>query len=161
MDRIAIPAAALTALLAGATGAGAQTIDGSLRGVASMDLLVEQLDADSAACGITHDGLSRSALRGAEGAGFTLDGYDYTLYLRVNTLPRSGDCFSSIDMEAYYYGEVVMPNWPQGNDAEVVLWERSTILISPQGQHGGDVNRIVREFTRRLADDWRKDNSGS
>lgn len=161
MGRIWIIGAALSALLAAPAGAGAQTVDTSLRGVTGMDVLVEQLDSDSAACGVTEAGLERSVALGARGAGFTLGGYDYTLYVRVNTLPRNGDCFSSIDMEAYYYGRVAMPNFPQGNNAEIVLWESSTIVISPQGQHGRDINRIVADFTRMLAEDWIKDNSGS
>lgn len=161
MGRISTIAAALLALLAAPAGAGAQTIDNSLRGVTSMDVLIEKLDSDSAACGISEDALTRSVTQGAQGAAFTLDGYDYTLYVRVNTLPRNGDCFSSVDMEAYYYGAVAMPNFPKGNNAEIVLWESSTIVVSPQGQHGGDVNEIVRGFTRMLAADWIKDNSGS
>lgn len=161
MDRISTLAAALLALVAAAPMAGAQTIDHSLRGVTKLDVLIEQLDSDSDACGITESGLERAVAKGARGAGFTLDGYDYTLYVRVNTLPRNGDCFSSVDMEAYYYGEVVMPNFPQGNNAEIVLWESSTIVISPKGQHGADISGIVADFTRMLADDWNKDNSGS
>jgi len=161
MDRIPTIAAVIVALTAMPAAAGAQTIDRSLRGVTSMDLLIEQLDSDSAACGISEEALTRSVTRGTQGAGFTLDGYDYTLYVRVNTLPRNGDCFSSVDIETYYYGAVVMPNFPKGNNAEIVLWENSTIVVSPQGQHGGDVNEIVRGFTRTLAADWIKDNSGS
>lgn len=161
MGRNMITAAALFALLAIAPEAGAQTIDNSLRGVTKLDVLVEQLDGDSAACGITESGLERAVDRGAKGAGFTLDGYDYTLYVRVNTLPRNGDCFSSVDMEAYYYGEIVMPNFPRGNHAEIVLWESSTILISAKGQHGADVSEIVTDFTQMLAKDWLKDNSDS
>lgn len=161
MGRISHFAVALVALLAVPAGAGAQTIDHSLRGVTSMDVLIEQLDSDSAACGISEDSLTRSVTQGAHGAGFSLNGYDYTLYVRVNTLPKNGDCFSSVDMEAYYYGAVVMPNFPKGNNAEIVLWESSTIVISPQGDHGGDVNEIVLGFTRMMAADWIKDNSGS
>lgn len=161
MDRIITGLAALAALSAAAAGAQAQTIDESLRGVTRFDILVEQLDADSAACGITEDGLAGAVRAAARGAGFALDGYDYTLYVRVNTLPKRGDCFSSVDMEAYYYGRLALPNFPQGNNAEVVLWENGTILISPQGRHGRDVGEIVQRFTRDLVNDWIKDNSGS
>ena len=147
----------LTLGLAG--GAAAQTIDGSLKHVMSFELLIEELDSDSATCGITEGRLIKAVKAVTRGAGFDLKGNDYTLYVRISTLPQDGSCFSAIDMEAYYYGELSLPNYPKGNHAEVVLWENGTILITEKGDHGAEISDTVKALTADLLEDWKLDNS--
>ncbi len=142
-----------------AGAAAAQTIDGSLKHVMSFELLIEELDADSATCGITEGRLIKAVKAVTRGAEFNLKGNDYTLYVRVSTLPQDGSCFSAIDMEAYYYGELPLPNYPKGNHAEVVLWENGTILITEQGDHGKEISDTIKALTADLVEDWELDNS--
>lgn len=143
----------------GVGSAGAQTVDKSLKGVGNFELLIEELDDDSATCGITKRGIARAVKKGAKGAPFKIGGENYNLYVNVLTLPRDGNCFSSVRIQAYYYGEVVLPNYPKGNFAEVALWENGTITITGKSEHGKDVNKWVTELTRKLVEDWEQDNS--
>ena len=145
--------------VAGSQGAGAQTLHGSLKGVRVLDPLIEQLDADNATCGIALDGLYAAIQAGVKDAGFKIGDSDYTLYLRVSTLPQRGDCFSSVDMKVYSYAKLVTPNYPKGNQAKLSLWDNGTILVSARNRHAGDVGDLVTGFLRDLAHDWKQDNS--
>ena len=155
---ISISGAMIIALATVGTAA-AQTEDKSLRHVKSFDLLIEQLDDDSATCGITEGKLVKAVMTATNGAPFDLNGNAYTIYVRVSTLPEGDNCFSSVDMQAYYYGELKTPNYPKGNFAEVVLWQNGTIFVSPRGRHGGDVTETIEALTNDLVQSWNGDNS--
>ena len=142
-----------------ANGASAQTVNGTLRGVTKLEIAVEPLDSDARACGQRLPDLTDAVKKGAEKARFTLDGYDYALYLRVSSLPRETDCFSSIDIEVRYVGTLPLPAYPNGNRVRAVLWSNGTIIISPRNQHGLEVAALVTLLVKGLVDDWIRDNS--
>ncbi|MEN8261810.1 MAG: hypothetical protein ABFS02_14795, partial [Pseudomonadota bacterium] len=119
-----------------ANGASAQTIHGTLRDVTNLEIALEPLDSDARACGVRKSDLTEAVNKGAESAGFALNGYDYALYLRVSSLPRETDCFSSIDVDVRYVGKLPLPAYPKGNRVRAVLWSNGTIIISPRNQHG-------------------------
>ena len=145
--------------LATAGAASAQTEDKSLRRVMSFDLLVEQLDEDSATCGITESKVANAVKSSSRGAPFDLRGNEYTLYIRITTVTLENKCFSNIFMEAYYYGELILPNYPKGNYAEVLLWENGLSYVSTTSDHGGDTTDYLKDLTRTFVTDWRGDNS--
>lgn len=152
-------AAGLSFAAMSAGSAGAQTVDGSLKGVKKFELLIEKLDEDSATCGITESGLTKAAKKAVKRAPFKLGGEEYSLYIRTTTLPLDGKCFSSVIIQAYFYGQIVLPSYPKGNYAEVTLWENSTISITEERTHGRRINGLVTEMIESLASDWKKDNS--
>ena len=145
--------------LCAANGASAQTIHGTLRDVDNMEIAVEPLDADARACGQRVADLTEAVKKGADGSGITLSGYDYELYLRVSSLPRETDCFSSIDVEVRYSGKLPLPSYPNGNRVRVVLWSNGTIIISPRNQHGAEVADVVTYLVKGMVEDWIRDNS--
>ena len=142
-----------------ANGASAQTVNGTLRGVTNLEIAVEPLDSDARTCGQRMSDLTEAVKKGAEGAGFTLDGYDYALYLRISSLPRETDCFSSIDVEIRYVGKLPLPAYPDGNRVRAVLWSNGTIIISPRNQHGREVTAVVTLLVKGMVEDWIQDNS--
>lgn len=139
--------------------AGAQTIYGTLRGVHSLEIAVEPLDADARDCGQHVSELTEAAKKGLGNAGIALNGYDYELYLRVSSLPRDTDCFSSIDVEVRYTGKMPLPAYPNGNKVRAVLWSNGTIVISPRNQHGPEVAAVVTYLVKGMTEDWIRDNS--
>ena len=142
-----------------ANGASAQTVHGTLRDVTNLEIAVEPLDSDARACGQRMSDLTEAVKKGAEKAGFTLDGYDYALYLRISSLPRESDCFSSIDVEVRYVGKLPLPAYPNGNRVRAVLWSNGTIIISPRNQHGREVAAVVTLLVKGMVEDWIQDNS--
>lgn len=142
-----------------ANNVSAQTRHGTLRDVASLNVALEPLDADAHGCGVSELELNDAVQAGAVNAGFTLDGYDYELYLRVSSMPEESLCFSSVDMEVRYNGKLKLPAYPLGNTVRAVLWSNGNIVISPRSQHGGDIAAVVTNLVRGLIADWIKDNS--
>jgi hypothetical protein len=127
-----------------ANGASAQTVHGTLRDVTNLEIAVEPLDSDARSCGVRESALTEAVKKGAEEAGFTLDGYDYALYLRISSLPRESDCFSSIDVDVRYVGKLPLPAYPNGNRVRAVLWSNGTIIISARNEPTGRVARLLR-----------------
>lgn len=139
--------------------AGAQTVDGSLRGADKFNLLIGDLDKNSAACGITGPGLTKAANKGVKRAPFTLGGEEYDLYVQVTSMRKDGECFSSVAVQAYYYGEITLPAYPEGNNAEVMLWKDGKLAITAERAHGANVSKLVTQLIQKLVADWKKDNS--
>jgi hypothetical protein len=151
--------AVIAATLLAPAGVVAQTLHGTLRDVMNLEVAVEPLDQDARACGVNEAKLAESIRAGAEHAGFKLDGYDYALYLRISSLPRESDCFSSIDIEVRYLGKLPLPAYPKGNLVRTVLWSNGTIIISPRNVHGQEIASVVTHLVKGLAEDWTRDNS--
>lgn len=145
--------------LGAANDAAAQTLHGTLREVLNIEVAVEPLDKDARACGINEASLTEAIRQGAEGAGFKLEGYDYALYLRISSLPRETDCFSSVDVEVRYVGKLPLPAYPKGNLVRAVLWSNGTIIISPRNVHGQEIASVVAHLVKGLVADWTRDNS--
>ena len=150
-----------------AGGLSAQTLNGTLRDVNNLEIAIEPLDSDARDCGIGETKLIEAITEGAEGAGFTLGGYDYALfrsydyalYLRISSLPRASDCFSSIDIEVRYVGKLALPAYPNGNRARAVLWSNGIVIFSARNQHGREVTAVVTQLVQSLAADWSQDNA--
>ena len=156
----------IKALVLGVLGAGilfpgaasAQTANGALKGMENPGLQIESLDADNAACNITETRLVNAVKAGSRGAPFQFNGYKYTLYVRTSSLLRAGECFSSVDLVAYYQGRLPMPAHANGLYSKVVLWERGTVLVSRRERHGTEISSVVETMMRSLVRDWKKDN---
>ncbi len=141
--------------------APAQTQEDLLRGVTRLDPFVLPLDKDSATCGIRDSDVRQVLNDAAADAPFSLEGREYVLFVRLSSLPKQGECFSSIDLGVYWEGSVALPGNPGGIRAKVKLWENGTIVISPRSQHWQEVAGILKHLVGNLISTWRADNGGS
>lgn len=141
--------------------AQAQAEHGLLRGVERLEPYVLPLDKDSETCGIKADDVRQLLNEAASEAPFSLDGTDYVLFVRLSSLPKHGDCFSSIDLGVYWEGDVALPESTGATRAKVKLWENGTILISPRKRHWQETAGIIRHLLRNLEAAWLLDNGGS
>lgn len=150
---------ALAAAVLVPAAAHAQTANGGLKGITNFGLQIERLDADSAACNITETVIVKAVRAGSKGTPFKYNGYNYVLKVSVSTLFRGLECFSSVDISAYYQGRVVLPEYPKGAYSKVVLWEEGTVVISHRKTNGGEIAKIIENMTRAMVEDWKRDNS--
>ncbi len=162
MKFLGLAAVCVVALVGtGGPEAHGQTGEGLLRGVTELDPFVLPLDGDSETCGIK-DANVRDVLNEAMAeAPFGLGGRDHVLFVRLSSLPKQGECFSSIDLGVYWEGRVALPGNPDGIRARVKLWEKGTILISPRSQHWNEVAGILQHLVENLKSAWLADNKGS
>lgn len=144
----------------GLSVAFADAAPGSLRQVERMSLDIAPLDEDSAACGVTRGRITASVREFVAKAPFKMDGEKYILLVRISSLPKDGDCFSSVDLGVYYKGRIALPASQDGL-GKAVLWENGTILISPRSQHWPEVENIMDHLIRGLIAEWDGDNAGS
>lgn len=153
--------AGIAALLLAASGVipvRAQSDEGLLRGVTRLDPFILPLDKDSETCGINESRIRQVLEKAAAEAPFGLDGRDYVLFVRLSSLPKKGDCFSSIDLGVYWEGDISLPESPESVRAKVKLWENGTILISPNNLHWREVAGILEHLVGNLIASWRADN---
>ncbi len=151
--------AGLAVAILGSAAVGAQTANGALKGMVNPGLQIETLDSDNAACDITEARLVRAVKDGTADTPFKFNGYNYNLYIRISSLFRAGECFSSVDVAAYYQGRLPMPAYPGGAYSKVVLWESGTVLVSRREKHGREISVIVENLMRSMVVDWKRDNS--
>lgn len=147
----------------GAAPAAGQTEGGLLYGVEHLDLFVLPLDRDSETCGVTEKKVRAVIDRAfAETAKpLRLDGRGHVLFVRLSSLPKGNDCFTSIDMGVYWQGRVSLPGHPDGTRAKVKLWENGTIMVSLRRDHWLEVAGILEHLVRGLSSAWRADNGGA
>lgn len=157
----AMIAAALLGL--GVPRAAAQGQGGLLYGIEHLDLFVMPLDADSETCGVTETKIRTAIATAVADAAkpLSLDGRDYVLFVRLSSLPKGKDCFSSIDLGVHWEGSIPLPEYPAGSRAKVKLWENGTIVISSRKDHWLEVSGILEHLVRGLASAWRADNGGA
>jgi len=142
----------------GVCPARAQSGEGLLSGVTGVEPFILPLDKDSAACGIDEGRIRQALNEATTDAPFALNGRDYVLFVRLSSLPKQGDCFSSIDLGVYWEGDVPLPASPDGIRGKVKLWENGTILISPNNQHWQEVSDILKHLVANLISTWQADN---
>ncbi len=150
---------ALSIAILAPIAAHAQTASGGLKGIKNFGLQIERLDADSAACNVTETMIVKAVRAGSKGTPFKYNGYNYVFSVSVSTLFRGVECFSSVDVAAYYQGRVVMPEYPKGAYSKVVLWQDGTVVISHRKTNGGEIAKIIEDMTRGMVEDWKRDNS--
>ncbi|UCH74760.1 MAG: hypothetical protein JSU82_02580 [Rhodospirillales bacterium] len=138
---------------------GASSDEGLLRGITHLDPHVLPLDRDSAACGIDAKRVDQALREAMAQAPFGTDRGDYVLFVRLSSLPKHGDCFSSIDLGVYWEGGVPLPDSPAGVRAKVKLWENGTIIVTPTRLHWREVDGILKLLVGNLISAWRADNS--
>lgn len=158
INRAAVPAL-LLCVAAGLPPGDAAAAERPLAGVRDFTVMIEHLDEDSAACGITGEALAEAIESETAGAPRGAGGKGVTLYLRVSTLPKDGNCFSSVDIEAYYFGVLGRSDRRAGAEAKVELWSNGTILVTRRGEHAPEVGAVIRQLVRGFMQDWRRDNS--
>lgn len=151
--------AALAAML-GLPAAQAQADAAALRDVNNLFLEIAPLDQDNELCGITRKRVTQTVRREVADTPLKLGGTSHILLVRISSLPKSGECFSSIDLGAYYKGKVTLPGGHDGH-GKLVLWENGTIVIAPRSQHWTEVENILQHLMRGFVADWRGDNAGS
>jgi hypothetical protein len=110
MLRLILAAALLLAL---APQSGAQTLTKRLRGVSSMDLLIELLDKDSVACGVSKEIVKNAVLFVTSSTRLKLkddiNGNGSTpLYVNVTSLRLPQGCVSVVRLEADAYVNVTI-----------------------------------------------------
>ncbi len=121
-------------------------------------LVIEDLDKDSTACGITtklvHDAFTKSA----ESAGFEILEVNESraaFYIQINTVRPNGICISSINFELFYIEIVRLDFSREEEKVEISLWRDSWLGRATANQ----IRKVIEDKIRAFVIHWKLANN--
>ena len=132
-----------------------QTPGAELKGLSALGIVVEDLGAEAASCGLRQDALEAAAAKSLSAAGLkvlrNIDEDTY-LYLRVVTAATTtGTCFSRYDAFVYSYTAATMSYGTRPALVQVSLLNRGGMSASAAKGHGEAVTRALTQYVDQFA----------
>ncbi len=143
---------------AGATSEAAKGPDAGLRGLATLGIVVEDLNEQAVACGLSQQAIESATVRSLTDAGFkVLRNSDEDTYLYVQVMTTSGSgglCVSRYDVFLYTNTVAPLPYQSGSTLVQVELLHSGGIAGGRIGTHAdavmGPVKKAVDEFIGRI-----------
>ena len=132
-----------------------QTPGAELKGLSALGIVVEDLGAEAASCGLRQDAIEAAAAKGLSAAGLkvlrnTVE--DTYLYIRVVTAATtSGTCFSRYDALVYSYTAATLSFGSRPALVQVSLLNRGGLTASAAKGHGEAVTRALTQYVDQFA----------
>ena len=132
-----------------------QTPGAELKGLSALGIVVEDLGAEAASCGLRQDAIEAAAARSLSAAGLkvlrNIDEDTY-LYIRVVTAATtSGTCFSRYDALVYSYTAATLSFGSRPALVQVSLLNRGGLTASAAKGHGESVTRALTQYVDQFA----------
>jgi hypothetical protein len=117
-----------------------------LKGIKNLGILVEDLSAQAASCGLNHDNIEAALSKRLTDAGFTVrKNSDEDTYVYINvmttTIPSTGTCVTRYDAFLYTHATAKLTYRDQPVLVQVSLMHRGGIGSSAQAAHAAAVTR--------------------
>jgi KTSC domain len=151
----------LTYLLTRSRHGEAQAFDHALRGLAKIEILVEDLDSNSMECGLTKDGVRNAVLYPTSSAKFQVtDSAPVMLY--VNALSHFFEpqqlCVTNVEMQAYSNEVVTLDFSGRKVFSAIQLWRKGYLASSNQSEHARLVAEAIDNLAKEFVTAWNLDN---
>jgi hypothetical protein len=132
-----------------------QTPGAELKGLSALGIVVEDLGAEAASCGLRQEALEAAAAKSLSAAGLkvlrNIDEDTY-LYIRVVTAATTtGTCFSRYDAFVYSYTAATMSYGSRPALVQVSLLNRGGMTASGAKGHGEAVTRALTQYVDQFA----------
>jgi hypothetical protein len=132
-----------------------QTPGAELRGLSALAIVVEELGAEAASCGLRQDAIEGAAAKSLSAAGLKIlrnTDEDTYLYIRVVTAATTtGTCFSRYDAYVYSYTAATMSFGSRPALVQVSLLNRGGLTASGIKGHGEAVVRALTQYVDQFA----------
>ena len=132
-----------------------QTPGAELRGLSALAVVVEELGAEAASCGLRQDAIEGAAAKSLSAAGLKIlrnTDEDTYLYIRVVTAATTtGTCFSRYDAYVYSYTAATMSFGSRPALVQVSLLNRGGLTASGIKGHGEAVVRALTQYVDQFA----------
>src|SRR5262249_13028668 len=140
----------------------AQTIGHALRGLSRISIMVERVDHDGKACGLTEDVIRNAVLYPLSSAIQVLNAPYTTLYVNTSSyfspeIP-DGFCVTHIHMQAFSHQEVTLDFSGRKVWEPIELWSLGAIVSSYLSNHRRRVAEYIEELAKKFVTDWNLDN---
>ena len=132
-----------------------QTPGAELKGLSALGIVVEDLGAEAASCGLRQDAIEAAAAKSLSAAGLkvlrNIDEDTY-LYIRIVTAATtSGTCFSRYDALVYSYTAATLSFGSRPALVQVSLLNRGGLTASAAKGHGESVTRALTQYVDQFA----------
>jgi len=120
-----------------------------LKGLKSLGVLVENLSAQAAACGLNHDAIEGAVAKQLTDAGFSVrrnSDEDTYVYVNIITTMASGACVSRYDTFLYSYATAKLSYRDRPVLVQVSLIHRGGIGTSAPATHAATVGRGLQNY---------------
>jgi len=132
-----------------------QTPGAELKGLSALGIVVEDLGAEAASCGLRQDAIEAAAAKSLSAAGLKVlrnTDEDTYLYIRVVTAATtSGTCFSRYDALVYSYTAATLSFGSRPALVQVSLLNRGGLTASAAKGHGESVTRALTQYVDQFA----------
>ena len=132
-----------------------QTPGAELKGLSALGIVVEDLGAEAASCGLKQEAIAAAAAKSLSAAGLTVlrnTDEDTYLYVRVVTAATTtGTCFSRYDAHVYSYTAATMSYGSRPALVQVSLLNRGGMTASGIKGHGDAVMRALTQYVDQFA----------
>jgi len=132
-----------------------QTPGAELKGLSALGIVVEDLGAEAASCGLRQEALEAGAAKSLSSAGLKVlrnTDEDTYLYVRVMTAATTtGTCFSRYDAYVYSYTAATMSYGPRPALVQVQLLHKGGLTASAAKGHGDAVTRTLTQYVDQFA----------
>jgi hypothetical protein len=132
-----------------------QTPGAELKGLSALSIVVEELGAEAASCGLRQEAIEGAAAKSLSAAGLKIlrnTDEDTYLYLRVVTAATTtGTCFSRYDAFVYSYTAATMSFGSRPALVQVSLLNRGGLTASGVKGHGETVLRALTQYVDQFA----------
>ena len=132
-----------------------QTPGAELKGLSALGIVVEDLGAEAASCGLRQEAIEAAAAKSLSGAGLkvlrsTVE--DTYVYIRVVTAATTaGTCFSRYDAFVYSYTAATMSYGSRPALVQVSLLNRGGMTASGAKGHAESVTRAIVQYVDQFA----------
>ncbi|MFO7693430.1 MAG: hypothetical protein R6V57_10130 [Vicinamibacterales bacterium] len=139
-----------------------QTPGAELKGLSALGIVVEDLGAEAASCGLRQEAIEAAAAKSLTAAGLKVlrnTDEDTHLYIRVVTAATtSGTCFSRYDAFVYSYTAATLSYGSRPALVQVSLLNRGGLAASAAKGHGDAVTRAITQYVDQFAAEIRDAN---
>ena len=132
-----------------------QTPGAELKGLSALGVVVEDLGAEAAACGLKQEAIEAAAAKSVSAAGLKVlrdTDEDTYVYIRVMTAAAAaGTCISRYDAFVYSYTAATMSYGSRPALVQVSLLNRGGMAAGPVKTHGESVMRALTQYVDQFA----------
>lgn len=150
---------ALALILAGASGAAAQSPGGPLKGTSLFKFFATDLNQDGIACGLDKGAFQSAFMSWPRDKGLQItDSSGYWISVRATTVRMDNDlCVTNVDASVMVNSSYFNPATASERVGRIQLWTNASLQISSRSVHASAVTDAFRELGRALAEDWQRD----
>jgi hypothetical protein len=136
-----------------------------LIGIKRVHLVIEQLNSDAKACGITEQLIHDAFMYPASGAKFEVvdqvglgDQVTPMFYINVNTTRLNPVCASAINMDVRFIQMITSPFSKHSLASRIVLWDESYVGASAPNDHPTQMKNVIEDLTKDFITEWNLSN---